>query len=149
MPDLSTRNVHDPSDRLVAVAITQHNAKLWLTGLGPDAKPQLIEAPDVKDRYMHVREMQHEGGHDSEHTDPRYYEEIALALAKAPRILLLGHGKGKANSMAKFVKYLEDKHPQVAGKVAGTVAINLQAMTDREILEMSRNWFIQHIDSGI
>jgi hypothetical protein len=149
MPDLSTLNVHDLSDRLVAVAITQNDAKLWLTGLDPDAVFKKIEAPDAKDRYMHVREAQHHRGHDNEHSDHSYYEEIAQAVAKAPHILLLGHGKGKANSVNKFVEYLQEKHPQIASKVAGTIDINLQAMTDREILSMSRNWFVQHIKSGI
>jgi hypothetical protein len=149
MPDLTTLNVHDLSDRLVAVSITQNEAKVWLTGLDPDSLPKKIDAPDAKDRYMHVREMQHHRGHDSEHSDHSYYEEIAQALVKAPQILLLGHGKGKANSVAKFIRFLQDKHPQTAAKVAGTMDINLQALTDPEILAMSRNWFVQHIKSGI
>jgi hypothetical protein len=141
MPDLS--------DRLVAIAITQNDAKVWLTGLDPDAKPMTIEAPDVKARFMHVREAQHHRGHDVDHDDHSYYEEIAQSISKASHILLLGHGKGKANSVTKLVQFLQEKHPQIAGKVAGTLDINLQAMTDPEILALSRNWFGQHIKSGI
>ncbi|HUW78377.1 MAG TPA: hypothetical protein VMV52_06475 [Candidatus Nanopelagicaceae bacterium] len=149
MADLSTRNVHELSDQLSAVLITQNYAKLWLSGLNPDAKAQLVEAADAKDRYMHVRQAQHHRGHDSEHEDPAFFEEIAQAIAKSPQVLLVGHGKGKANAAAKFVDYLEKKHPNLSGNVAGMIDTNIQAMTDPEILELSRDWFIHHIDSGI
>ena len=141
MPDLS--------DRLVAIAITQNDAKVWLTGLDPDAKARKIEVPDAKARFMHVREAQHHRGHDVDHSDPSFYEEIAQSVSKASHILLLGHGKGKANSVTKLVQYLQEKHPQTAGKVVGTIDINLEAMTDPEILALARNWFVQHIKSGI
>lgn len=140
------------SKRLVAVAITQTYAKLWLTGLDPDAQSRKIVTAEPHARHHSGRvglATIADQGHDPEYPSAVFYEEIAQAIAKAPQILLLGHGKGKANTMAKFVQYLEEKHPQLASKVVGSVNINLQAMTDPEILAKSREWFVQYIETGI
>jgi len=140
------------SKRLAAVAITQTYAKLWLTGLDPDAQSKKIVTAEPHERHHPGRvglATIADQGHDPEYPSAVFYEEIAQAIAKAPQILLLGHGKGKANTMAKFVQYLEGKHPQLASKVVGSVNINLQAMTDPEILAKSREWFVQYIETGI
>lgn len=140
------------SDRLVAVAITQTYAKLWLSGLDPSAQAKRIETAEPHERHHAGRvglATIADQGHDPEFPTAVFYEEIARELAKSPQILLLGHGKGKANTMVKFARFLEQKHPQLANKVVGTININLQAMTDPEILAMSRTWFAQHIKTGI
>lgn len=140
------------SKRLVAVAITQTYAKLWLTGLGPDAQFKEIVTPEPHPRHHPGRvglATIADQGNDPDYPNPVFYEEIAQAIAKAPQILLLGHGKGKANTMAKFVQFLENKHPQLAPKVVGMLNINLQALTEPEILALSRDWYTKHIESGI
>lgn len=140
------------SKQLAAVAITQTYAKLWLTGLDPDAQHKKIVTPEPHERHHSGRVglgTITDQGNDPEYPGHAFYEEIAQAVAKAPQILLLGHGKGKANTVSKFVHYLEEKHPQMAGKVVGTININLQALTDPEILAKSRDWYAQHIKSGM
>jgi len=140
------------SKQLAAIAITQTYAKLWLTGLEPGAQHMKVVTSEPHERHHPGRVAMGsiaDQGHDPEFPSHVFYEEIAQAIAKAPQILLLGHGKGKANTVSKFVNFLEEKHPQTAGKVAGTININLQAMTDPEILAMSRDWYAQHIKSGI
>ena len=137
------------SDRLVVVAITQHDARVWLSGIDSDTSPTKIEAPDPKARQHHVREAQHHGGHDVEHSGAAYFEDIANSVANAKQILLVGHGKGKADSAAEFRQYLERKHPQTASKVSGSLEGNLPAMSEPEILALARDWFEQHIKSGL
>ena len=137
------------SDRLVVVAITQHEARVWLSGIDPESMPTKIEAPDPKERLHHVREAQHHGGHKVKHSDAAYFEEIANSVASAKQILFVGHGKGKADSAAEFMQYLERKHPQTANKVSGSLEGNLPAMSEPEILALARDWFEQHIKSGL
>lgn len=140
------------SKRLAAVVITQTYAKLWTSGLQPGAESKKIVTPEPHERHTPGRvglATIVQQGHDAEYPNPTFYEEIAKELTKAPQILLLGHGKGKANTMDKFVHYLEGAHPQLAKKVIGKLDVNLQALTDPEILAMSRNWYTKHIESGI
>ena len=137
------------SDRLVVVAITQHQARVWLSGIDLESIPTKIDAPDPKARHHHVREAQHHGGHDVDHSDASYFEEIAKSVASAKQILIVGHGKGKADSAAEFMQHLKRKHPETASKVSGSLEANLPAMSEPEILGLARHWFEQHIKTGL
>jgi len=140
------------SKQLSAVVITQTYAKLWLTGLEPGSKFEKIATAEPHERHKSGRVGLGtivDQGHDPEYPSPTFYEEVVRALDKTSKVLLLGHGKGKANTVAKFVYYLEAKHPQLSSKVVGTLDINLQGLTDPEILALSRDWYVQHIKSGM
>ena len=53
----------------------------------------------------------------------------------------MGHGEGKGSAVEKFHKYLLKEHPQLAGKVLDTLAVNLNAMSDNQITMNARQWF--------
>jgi hypothetical protein len=97
-------------------------AHVWLTGVERDAKPETIHAPSEMARHHHVREAQHHRGHDTDHTNPVFYESISAAVAPASAIVLIGHGRGKANEMLHLTQYWDRKHPTVAEKVVGAIA---------------------------
>jgi hypothetical protein len=76
--------------------------------------------------------------------DPSFYSAVADAVAGASEVLLVGHGKGKANAMLSFVQFLERKRPATAHLVTGAMTSNLEAMTDGEILAAARDWWAEH-----
>lgn len=130
----------------VAVAISRDEARVWLTGVESGTKPEEVRAPSEMMRHHHVREAQHHHGHDTDHTSSVFYESIAQAIAPADTVVLIGHGKGKADTMLRFTQYLERKHPDVARKVAGAIDADLEALSENQILSLVRDWFDEYQD---
>lgn len=129
---------------LVAVAITRDEARVWLTGVESGIKPERVLAPSEKSRHHHVREAQHHHGHDTDHQSPAYYESIADAVQHSDEIVLIGHGKGKADAMLQLTQYLERKRPDVATKVVAAIDADLESLSENQILALVRDWFDQY-----
>jgi hypothetical protein len=130
----------ETSEGLIVVEITRDEAHVWLTGVERDAKPETIHAPSEMARHHHVREAQHHHGHDTDHTNPVFYESISAAVAPASAIVLIGHGRGKANEMLHLTQYWERKHPTVAEKVVGALDSDLESLSPNQILALVRDW---------
>jgi hypothetical protein len=126
---------------LTAVEITRDWAKVWTTANEPGQVPREIRAPSDKSRHEHRREAQHHHGHDTDHPNTAFFESITASLGESADILLIGHGKGKANEMVHLTQFWERKHPEVATKVVGAIDSNLEALSDNEVLVLVREWF--------
>ena len=129
---------------LVAVAIMRDEAFVWATGVEPGTKPESIHAPSDMERHHHVREAHHHHGHEVDHDNRLFYDSIAQAVRAAHEIVLVGHGKGKANEMLKITQYWERKHPDVARKVVGAIDSDLEALSKDQVLALVRDWFEQY-----
>jgi hypothetical protein len=132
----------DLNHKLVVAVITRNETKIWATDAQKGEEPNIVNP--LPEGHHHVREAQHNGGHDSHTQDKKYYEEISKALTPADEILLIGHGKGKGNAVLQFVQHVERHHHDVAKKIVGSIDENIVAMTDGELLAAARNWFKHH-----
>lgn len=130
----------DSTSGLVVVAIMRDEARVWTTGVEPGTKPQSVHAPSEKLRHQHVREAQHHHGHDTDHKSSAFYESIGDAVDGATAILLIGHGKGKANEMVSLTQYWERKRPDVAQKVVGAIDGDLESLSPDQVLALARDW---------
>ena len=131
------------------IALTQDEARIWTAGLDKDAKPEKIYAPSDKASHHHVRQTQHQGGHSADPKDWGYFDLIAKEVKSASEILLIGHGEGKANAMLRFIQFIERHDKDVAKRVIGAMDTNLNALTENEILAISREWFENFHKTGI
>ncbi len=129
---------------LVAVAITRDEARIWTAGIEPGAKALSVHAPSEMSRHHHVREAQHHHGHDTDHQSSAFYESISQAVDGASTIVLIGHGKSKANEMLHLTQYWERKHPELAQKVLGALDSDLEALTQAQILSLVRDWYEEY-----
>jgi hypothetical protein len=138
--------IHVPeiSDKFVVVTVTHDEARVWATGTDPGSTPDKIVPPSRSNVHHHVRRGQHHHMHRIHETEPEFLESISAAIADAGTILLIGHGKGKADSLVAIVQHLERKHPTTAHKVIGAIHADLPAMTEGEILKLAREWFAAH-----
>ncbi len=92
----------------------------------------VVHAHDQHD-HVHNRKTTH-GGHKSA-ADPKFFEEVAAALAGTHEILIIG----PAGAKQEFAKYLREKHPPLA---KGIVAVeNADHPTDAEVLAYARRHF--------
>ena len=128
-------------NKFVLVVLTEDDARIWSTGLAGGTRPERIYAPDEKGIHHHVRQAQHSGGHRSDPAEKGFFDELGTHLSQAAEILLLGHGKGKANAMLRFTQYMERHNPVVARKVIGAIDADLNALTEDQILAKAREWF--------
>lgn len=129
----------------VLAVVERDRTRIWGVDAQKGTSPEQVFLPEDRGRHHHVRQAQHHGGHDTDQYASVYYEKIATALKEAREVLLLGHGKGKANSMLMLVQYLERKHPEVARKIVGAEDVNMDALTETQLLETARHWFAEPV----
>jgi hypothetical protein len=134
----------DSTNGLVAVAIMRDEARVWATGVERGTKPERVHAPNEMERHHHVREAQHHHGHDTDHERSEFYESITNAVGPASAIVLIGHGKGKANEMLHLTQYWERKHPGVARNVVGAIDSDLESLSENQVLALIRDWFDEY-----
>lgn len=129
------------ANKFVVVTLTSNEAKIWATGIEKGSKPERISAPAVKDdhHFKNGPKVHHDTLEDP--STLKYFEGIAQVISPASEILLIGHGTGKASAMVHFVQFLERKHPLIAKKVVDALDENIAALTEPEILALSRQWF--------
>ena len=139
----------DIKNKFVMIALTQDEARIWAAGLDKDSLPEKIYAPADKGSHHHVRQTQHQGGHSGDPKEWGYFDVIAESVKEASGILLIGHGEGKANAVLRFTQFVERNNPEVAKKVIGAVDINLNALTENELLSIARNWYESYHRRGI
>ena len=128
-------------DKKVVIALTQDEAKIWATGLDKDSRPQRIHAPAEKGSVNHLRQTLHQSGHSADPPEHGYFDVIADHVKGASEILLIGHGDAKASAVFRFMKFMRGHDPDFAEKIVGELDVNLNAMTDNEILATAREWF--------
>lgn len=131
----------EESGGLVAVAIMRDEARVWKAGVEPGAKPKTVHAPTDLARHHHVRGAQRSTGHGTDHDHTAFYDSIANAVESAGEVVVVGHGKGKANEMLLLTQYWERKRPEVAQKVIGAIDSDLEALTENQVLALIREWF--------
>jgi hypothetical protein len=131
------------TNKLAVVALTRDKAQIWKLGIEPGTHPEAILPPDV-DSERRVQKTQRSGGRDKGHSDPEYFEEIAQSLKGFGRILFFGHGEAKGNEAFQLKEYLEKKHPDIAKIVVDSLRVDLENLSEGEILALARKWVASH-----
>jgi cyclopropane fatty-acyl-phospholipid synthase-like methyltransferase len=97
------------SGPFVVAVVTQEETRMWFAGIDHGAEHETVKERNPFDRHNHVRMAQHNGGHDIDEYMPDYLESISEALKPAGEILLITHGKGKANAVPVLTDYFKKK----------------------------------------
>jgi hypothetical protein len=97
-------------------------------------------APDPLGRY-HVH---HQAGNPRgtyEVDSSEYWRELTEALSPALTILVLGHGKGKANASHHWVSFVEKERPDVAAKIIADVRVDIDHLDGDQILRYAQHYY--------
>ncbi len=70
-----------------------------------------------------------------------FFKPVAEALRAAARILVFGTGTGTSNEMNQFTAWLNKHHPELAGRIVGSVVVNEQHLTDDQLLAKAREFY--------
>ena len=126
-------------DRAVVVAMTHDEARVWL--LNDNSHQPQIRIFRESPENVHMRQAQAHHGHASEIGEIDFFDDVADALSIVSSVILMGHGKGKANAGERFDRHLRDHHKSAASKIAVTGNINIPALGESEIIsEARRRW---------
>ena len=70
-----------------------------------------------------------------------FYEAIAKTLKGADQVLLFGSGTGKSCAMDQLVNDLKAHHPDLAGKIVGSVKVDASHTSEHELLAKAREFY--------
>ena len=128
-------------DKSVVAVIDFRLTRVYPTDATPDRRPEHIVALDP---LGHFHEVHHRAGNPDgtyEADSPQYWEQVTQVLAPAGAILLLGHGKGKANASHHWVAYVEKHRRDVAAKIVADLRVDIDHLDDAQILRLAQYLF--------
>ena len=128
-------------DKNVVAVIAFRESSIYATDAAAGQRPEHIVATDPRGRFHKVH---HQAGNPSgtyEDDSPEYWRELTEALAPAGAILLLGHGKGKANASHRWVAYVEKHDKAVAAKIVADVRVDIDHLDDEQVLRLAQHYF--------
>lgn len=125
----------------VVAAIDFHHTVIYAPDATTAQPPSHVAAADPRG-YFH--KISHRAGNPDgtyEDDSSEYWEAIGDALAPAAAILLLGHGKGKANASHKFVAYAEEHRKDIAAKIVADVRADIDDLTNEQVVRLAQRYF--------
>ena len=128
------------SKNVVAVIDFRHTT-IYPTDSSPGDTPDHIVASDPSGRFHKVHHHRGNAQGTYEDDSQEYWRELTEALSTAGAILLLGHGKGKANASHLWVAYVEKHRKDVAAKVVADVRVDIDHLDDTQVLRLAQYYF--------
>lgn len=136
-------NAVDVKGNLVVAVVDFHSTRIYALDASPKSNLEKITAFDPKGFFHNV--YHRDGNPDGTYEDdnPVYWRTIAHGLHGASAIVLLGHGKGKANASHHLVSYLEQHESDVAATIVAEVRADIDDLTDEQIFRLGQLYFHQ------
>jgi hypothetical protein len=124
-------------DKSVVAIVDFRHSTIYPTDASPGQRPEHVVAADPRGRFHKVHH--HAGNPDGtyEGDNPAYWREVTETLAPAGSILLLSHGKGKANASHQWVAYIERNGRDVAAKVVADVRVDIDHLDGEQVLRLA------------
>lgn len=132
-------NAIDVTGRIAIAAVDFHSTRIYAIDSPDHSRPETVTASDPRGYFHNV--FHHHGNVDGTYEDDSdvYWRTLAGALRGAAGILILGHGKGKANAGHHLVTYVEKHDREVAGKLIGEFRADIDDLTDEQFLRLGQH----------
>jgi len=131
-----------PQLRLLVV-INQKETRVFRS----EDKGSVSERLHPYDPHGMLHHLNHTLGGDMGSREPEnttYYEAVAKTLTDAAEILLMGNGTGGSSAMTHLKEYLGAHHPQIANKIIGTLTVDIESLTEGQLLQEAHAFFERH-----
>jgi len=125
----------------VIAAVDFHQTVIYATDAAPGQPPTKLLSSDPRGYFHKVSHHagNPDGTYEADSTD--YWQEVSDALSPAGEILLLSHGKGKANASLHFLAYAENHRKDVAAKIVADVRADIDDLTGEQVLRWAQRYF--------
>jgi hypothetical protein len=122
------------------LVIDHHEARVFRSEIH-GTQPGRILPHDVKEHFNQVRDAE-EVARGKEKPDPTScFEPVAKALQGAGQILIFGTGTGSSSEMAQFITWAKARHPDMARRIIGSLAVDEQHLTEEQLLAKARDFY--------
>lgn len=127
--------------KMAVAAIDFHQTRIFALESDAQGRPERIvaEDPEGLTRKLHTKAGNVEG--DYRTPSDEYWKTIAVALEHASAVVLLGHGKGKANATHAFLAYVEEHYSDLNTKILGDLKVDIDDLTDPQVLRIGQQFF--------
>jgi hypothetical protein len=127
------------------LVIDHHQARVFRSEMH-GAIPQRILPHDPKEYFRHAPDSK-EVSNGKEKPDPNsFFEPVAKALQGASQLLIFGTGTGMSSEMDQFIEWVKVHHPDLAGKIIGSLAVDEHHLTENQLLAKAREFYTGHAD---
>jgi len=133
----------DAPVKLSLLVVINQSETLVFRSEGKDSVPERLHPYDPHGVLHHLN---HESGRDVGSREPEnltYYQAIAKTLVGADEILFMGNGTGASSAMTHMQDYLAKHHRDIADRIVGALTLDLEALTEGELLQRARTFFAQ------
>ena len=134
-------NIELVRGKSVVAVIDFREATIYPTDASPGEQPEQVVASDPGGRFHKVHHLAGNPHGTYEDDGADYWRDITDALSPAGAILLLGHGKGRANASHRWVAYVEQHRKEVAAKVVADVRVDIDHLDDAQVLRLAQYYF--------
>ena len=122
------------------VVIDHRAARVYRTELHGSV-PQRVFPYEPGDHCRYLHNVQDNGDGQRKPERKSFYESIARSLHGAEQILLFGSGTGASSAMDQLLAALKHDHPDVAGRVVGSLVVDAQHLTEDQLLAKARDYY--------
>ncbi len=129
-------------NKSVVAVIDFRQTTVYPTDAARGQRPERVVPVDPRGHFHKVHHRAGNPGGTYEDDSPEYWREVTHVLAPAGSILLLGHGKGKANASHQWVAYVERHRKDVAAKVVADVRVDIDHLDDEQVLRLAQYYFL-------
>ena len=130
----------DASEIHWLVVIDHREARIFRSEIRGAAPLQILpHQPD--DFFRHARNSK-DFARGQEKPDPNsFFEPVARALKAPGKILLCGCGKGMGSEMEQFLSWLKRRHPELSGRIIGSLTVDEHQLTEAQLLAKAREFY--------
>lgn len=134
-------NEIDLRGQMAIAAIDHHQTRVFALVTDPAGRPERVVAEDPRGltRKLHTKANNVEG--DYRTPGDEYWKSIAIVLERASAVILLGHGKGKANASHMFLAYIEKHYSDLTARILGDFRVDIDDLTDPQVLRIGQSFF--------
>jgi hypothetical protein len=124
------------------LVIDHHEARLFRSLLHGSVPRQIL--PHEPDEYFRHEQNSANLSRGQEKPDPNsFFEPVAKAL-RTGQILIFGTGTGASSEMDQFMSWSKKHHPELAGRIIGSLVVDEHHLTEAQLLAKAREFYTQH-----
>jgi len=122
------------------LVINHHEARIFRAEMRAAVPVQVL--PHEPDDYFRHAHNSKEVSRGKEKPDPNsFFEPVARALQAPGHVLIFGAGTGTSSEMEQFIAWVEVHHPELAGRIIGSLVVDERHLTDGQLLAEARKFY--------